>query len=148
MKNKNRSKTIKDGTIVQTNDRNLYSGRNYIGKPSENPKKNNRPAVVVGSNEKDELALIKITHSKKGKRLKDGVRGQRSKSRFKPIVETMDNDGKFIRIGEKFEISIPSERLSKRDLKKMERHSFRRTNKRVVNENRKRMRWLKGRKPK
>jgi hypothetical protein len=142
-KKKNKSKTIKDGTIVQTNDRHLYSGRNYGGKFGEDPKKNNRPTVVVASNRKNELALVKITHSKQGQKLQDGFHKDKN-SGFRPNVETKDNYGKKIRLGEKFEVN-PKRSISKRDLRTMQKEVFSKS--KYSQRNRSRVRKIKGRPP-
>jgi hypothetical protein len=140
-KNKNRSKKIKDGTILQTRDNHLWSGRNYSGK--SNSKKNNkldRPVTVVASNRSDDLAVIKITHSPKGTKLKDGVRGH--SSGFKPFVETLDNTGSRIKQGAKFQPT--KDKLTKMDLLIVNKLVFKKS--RQARENRRRVRTLKKRK--
>lgn len=93
-KNKNVSQTIHNGTMIHTRDE-------YIG-GSHRFNKNGttwyyRKAIVVDSNRNNDLALIKLTTSKKG----EPVPGLK-KSRYRPFIETKDNDGRPIRLSNKF----------------------------------------------
>jgi len=141
MSNKNKSRWIKDGCIGQTSDKSFHGAKDYKGKPTDKPF--NRPFVVVATNKKDEMAVVKITHSPKGKRLKHGLRGH--DSRIRPYVFTQDEDCKPIKPGTKFKLR--KERLSKDDLRKVQRSSFRGNRNQAV-KNRNQVRKMKGRKPK
>ena len=65
--NKNISKTIPNGTILQTRDEYLHNESNYR-KPGYANKGNYRKVAVVDSNCNDELAVVKL-YSKSGKSL-------------------------------------------------------------------------------
>jgi len=142
---KNRSRCIKDGTILQTRDDYLDSGKNYQGKPGYPKKALYRPVAVVASNRNDELAIVKITSNSKAKKLPDGLRGR--PAWFRPIVETKDNEGKPIKRGFKFWPNRSQEKLSTDNLRKVQRTSFR-GNRKQNQDNRKKIRTMKGKKPK
>lgn len=81
---KNISKKIPNGRTSQTKDNYFYGAENYR-KP--NVKGHYRRVVVVDSNKKDELAVVKLTTSKKGIPIKTYRQG---KSKIRPFVETRD----------------------------------------------------------
>ena len=71
---------------------------------SDNPKASRR-VVVIDSNRKDELAVVKLTTSKQPNTspLPSYNQGNGKPTRFKHFVETQDNEGKPIKVdGEKF----------------------------------------------
>ena len=122
-KKKNRSKTVKNGTILQTRDEYLHGQKNY------------RKVTVVDSNRNDELAVVKL-YSKSGAELPSG------KSNYKPFVETLDDDNRRIKIGKKF---IPNgKRLSKQDVAVIKKDCF--TNPKYRHKNKKKVRRIKSRK--
>lgn len=97
-KKKNKSEI---GRTVQTRDEYFFDNQNYR-KPGYGQKGNYRKAVVIAQNGKD-LALVKTTKgSPKGKSLKD-----EPVSKYRPYVETLDDNGNPIRYGKKF---IPNPR--------------------------------------
>ena len=132
-KNRNVSQTISNGTILHTRDEYLFGAKDYR-KPGYEKKGNYRKVGVVDSNKNDDLAVIKLTT--KGKSLPG------EKSTYKPFVETLDDDGKPIRIGSKF-ISRGA-KLSKEAVSIMKKDSFKDSNTRRTN--RRKMRDMKGRK--
>ena len=93
---KNISKKVHNGQIVHTKDSYLY-GSNGYNKPGK--KGNYRMAVVVDSNKDDELALVKLTTSNKGKSLPNYKTG---KSKYKNYIYTKDNENQAIKISRKF----------------------------------------------
>lgn len=135
-KNRNVSKEIPNGTMLHTRDEYLSSsnGFNKNGKT-----KNYRKAVVVDSNRKNDLAIIKLTTSVKGK----PVPGEKV-SRYKPFIETKDNRGEPIRISPQFVKGRKSKHLAPKVANKMKKKAIK--NRKHGKENRKVLRELKGRK--
>jgi len=103
---KNISKTISNGTILQTRDEYLHNQGKYR-KPGYKNKGNYRKVAVIDSNKNDELAVVKL-YSNSGTKLKH------SSSKYKPFVETLDDKNKRIKVGKKF-ISN-GQKLSKEDV--------------------------------
>ena len=131
--NRNVSKKIPNGTILHTRDEFLYGSKTYR-KPGYKNKGNYRKVSVVDSNRNDDLAIVKLTT--RGKTIPG------EKSTYKPFVETLDDDGKPIRIGSKFisrgaKISVQAVSVIKKD-------SFKDSKARKVN--RRKVRDMKGRK--
>lgn len=90
----NESKRIPKGRTVQTRDEYIAGG---YPKPGYEKKGNYRKGVVIDTNELDELAIVVLITSPKGKAISKGA-----KERYKPYVETKDSEGKPVRIGKKF----------------------------------------------
>ena len=131
---KNISKTVKNGTVLQTRDEYIF-GSNGYKKPGYMNKGNYRKVAVIDSNRRNDLAIVKL-YSKSGNSLNNTA------SRYKPFVEIMDNSGKRIRVGAKF--IDKGQRLSKENVKMIKKDCF--TNPSVKYKNRKKVRTLKGRK--
>ena len=87
-KRKNVSSKVPNGRTIQTRDEYFFGASNYQKKGYEN-RKLYRRAVVVDSNSRDELAVVKL-HGNKGKILDSYQKG---KSGYKPYIETQDNYG-------------------------------------------------------
>ena len=105
-KNKNVSKTVPTGTILQTRDEYFQGSGNYR-KPGYQNKGLYRKAVVIDSNRFDELAVVKGTT--KGIDLK-----VKEFATYKPFIETKDNKGKPIKINKKFKqtnILLPNNKV-------------------------------------
>lgn len=131
---KNVSKTIRNGTILQTRDEYLHNEGGYRKTGYEN-KGNYRKVAVVDSNRRDELAVVKL-YSDSGTELKG------TNSRYKPFVETLDNKNNRIRVGNKF---IPNgQKLSSKNVSAIKKDAF--TNPKVRYKNKKKVRKIKGRK--
>lgn len=97
----NVSSRYPNGRTLKTQDKYLPEGK---GGKSENPKASRR-VVVIDSNKKDELAVVKLTTSKQPNTspLPSYKQGNGKQTRFKHFVETQDNEGKPIKVdGEKF----------------------------------------------
>ena len=143
---KNVSKTIQKGDRIQTRDNHLESGAGYVQPGYENGKGGNyRPGVVIDTNRNDELAIIKLTSEKNifGNRKKGVIQlvsYDNGKSWYKPYVETKDDKGMPIKIGEKFELRPANKRLPHNEVVKMTKTIHK--NK----DNKKKIRELKGRK--
>ena len=132
-KNRNVSKKIPNGTVLHTRDEYFLGSENYR-KPGYKNKGNYRKVGVVDSNRNDDLAVVKLTS--RGKPLPG------EKSTYKPFVETLDYDGKPIRIGSKF-ISRGT-KISAQAVSAIKKDYFKDSKTRKVN--RRKVRDMKGRK--
>ncbi len=132
-KKKNISKTVKNGTILQTRDEYLHNEGNYR-KPGYKNKGNYRKVIVVDSNRNDELAVVKL-YSKNGTSLVG------TPSKYKPFVETLDNENNRIKISKKFINN--GQKLSNSNVSTIKKDSF--TTPKVRHKNKKKVRRLKGR---
>ena len=135
---KNVSKRIPNGRTVQTRDE-YFDGDAAYRKPGYEKKGNYRKAVVVDSNKKGDLALVKLTTSKKGL----PIPGEK-KSKYRPYVETKDDEGKPIRIGKKFSPKSKKDDLSKCSIAEIKKKTFRTSS--AATANRRKVRKMKGRK--
>ena len=139
---KNRSKKYKDGRVIQTRDEYLSGNASYR-KPGYKNKGLYRKAVIVDSNAKDEVALVKLNgHS--GKRMilanyRNGALG------VKPFIETGNWSNKPIKIDGKHYLLLPmTHSLSKADLVSVKIYCLKDQKYGEVNRNK--LRSLKGRK--
>ena len=133
-RNKNVSKTVENGMIIQTRDE-YFSGQGSYRKPGYKNKGNYRQGAVIDSNVNNDLVVVKL-YSHSGKEIPGSV------SRFKPFVETHDDENKRIKIGPKF---IPTKkRLSKHQVAVIKKDCF--NNSKSSYYNKKQVRHIKGRK--
>ncbi len=129
------------GRTVQTRDE-YFEGQGDYRKPGYEKKGNYRKAVVVAQHGKD-LALVKTTKgSPRGIPLRD-----EKVSKFKPYVETKDDNGQPIRYGRKFVPNSRAKNFSIRDTLQIILECFTK-NKRQKQKNRNKVREMKGRPPK
>ena len=135
---RNISQSIPNGTIVHTRDE-YFKGQSFFRKPGYESRGNYRKSVVVDSNRNDELALVKLGTSS-GKELPNYAAG---KSKYRPIVLTLDDKGNRIKIGHKFARKGVSSEMSIRDVNNIKKDLM--TGKHSQS-NRRRLRELKGRK--
>ena len=112
-RNKNVSKTIPNGTILQTRDEYFYDGKHFK-KPNYQNKGNYRKAVVVDSNKNNDLAVVKLYSN--GKSLIN------TNSKYKSFVKTLDDSGNNIRLGKKF--ILTKKRLSKLNVSIIKKDCF------------------------
>jgi len=98
---KNVSKRIPNGRTLQTRDEYFEGAQNYR-KEGYEKKGLYRTVVVVDSNRKDDLAVITLTTSNKGVEVPG-----RKKSKYRPFVETRDDEGNPIKTGKKFKENKP-----------------------------------------
>jgi hypothetical protein len=136
---KNISKNVPNGKIVHTDDKYFYKSGGYSKR---------RMAVVVDSNKNNDLAIVKLTTSEKGKAIRGYKKG---KSRFRPNVYTYDNEGKPIRLDSrdngkrKFVLDDrKTNDMSKKDVNFVKKQSL--FDDRFGIRNRRRLKNLKGRK--
>jgi len=129
----NFSKTIPRGRTVRTSDGSFEGNKNYI-KPGYENNKTYRRSAVLDTNELDELALVKLygNDGKTGIHLPNYQDGY---SLFRPFIETKDENGKPIKISEKFVEQHESNDLSIKDIQKIRRALFNKKNKKVYEEN-------------
>jgi len=98
---------IPRGRTLSTNDK-------YLGKHKTGSEKK-RGVVVIESNSKQELAVVPLSKSS-GKNRTKLHNYQDGKSYFKHFVEIEDNEGKPIRIGDKFKENHPKNDVSPSDV--------------------------------
>ncbi len=137
---KNISKKIPNGRTFQTKDNYFYGAENYR-KP--NVRGHYRRVVVVDSNRKNELAVVKLTTSKKGKSISTYKKG---KSRYRPFVFTKDFRNKPIKRNRYFIENNKTNDLGKHEVREIKRMCFKTAPRSLVKENRKVVRNLKNRK--
>lgn len=136
-KNKNVSQRYPNGRTLQTRDEYFYGAEDYK-KPGYEEKGLYRKAVIVDSNRNHDLAIVKLTTSKKGK----SIPGQ-EKSKYRPFVETLDEKGAPIKIGKKFKENPPQKDLSPQAVAKIKKDVFKDSNNAL--KNREKVRKMKGR---
>ena len=137
-KNKNVSKTIPNGRTLQTRDEYFEGAKDYR-KEGYEKKGLYRTVVVVDSNRENDLAVIALTTSNKGVELPE-----RKKSKYRPFVETKDDDGNPIKTGKKFKENKQKKDLSPKTVSKMKKLAFKNAGS-ASEENRKKVRDMKGR---
>lgn len=106
----------KSGRVPQ--GRTLSTEDKYIGRGGKTGSNKDRPVVVIEANSNNDLAVVPLS-SRDGKdrtKLKNYQQGQ---SYFKHYVEIEDDEGKPIRINEKFRENHPNMDVSNDDLKKI-----------------------------
>ena len=112
-KNKNVSKNVPNGLILHTRDE-FFEGRGSYKKPGYENKGNYRKAVVIDSNKNDDLAVVKFVSS--GTELED------TGLKYRPFVETKDDQDNAIRLSYKF---IPSKkRVTKKQVNILKQDCF------------------------
>lgn len=110
-KKKNQARTV-SGKVPQ--GRTLTTHDKYLDRKAKQPDKA-RPVVVIETNERNDLAVVQLS-SRNGKdrtRLKNYQQGQ---SYFKHYVEIMDDEGKPIRVNNKFKENHPNMDVSRQDV--------------------------------
>lgn len=137
---KNVSQTIPNGRTLQTRD-DFFENQGHYKKPGYEKKGLYRKVVVVDSNKDDELAVVKLTTSKRGRRIKDYKKG---KSRYRPYVETKDDKGRPIKLSGKFVENPPSADIPPKSVAKIKKSTFKSEKQSI--QNRKKVRALKKRK--
>lgn len=140
-KNKNKSKKVPNGTIVRTRDEFFKGDENYR-KPNYRGKGNYRKTVVVDSNKKNELAVVKITSSEKSLQTKKG-------NKYRPFILTKDDKNKGIKEGKKFLIKRRKDGSIKESIDPKEANEIKNksiNDKKQGRTNRKKLKKLKNRK--
>ena len=137
-RNKNVSKTIPNGRTLQTRDEFLETGKGYK-KPGYEKKGFYRKVIVIDSNRKNELVVVK--GSTKGKE----ISGE-AKTRFKPFVVTLDCNDKPIKVGGKFIENKSKKDFTKQQVNQIKKEVYMKASKRLKKENIKKTRKVKGRK--
>lgn len=141
-KRKNVSQIIKNGTTIKTRDEFFQDNNNYIKPKYEGAKTLYREVTVVDSNRNNELAVIKFQSSGKFS-VKNKVN---QVEKYAPYIKTKDNDGKPIKLGEKFQRANPKYDIPKNKANRMKKNSVQNKNNKISNENRLILKELKGRK--
>lgn len=140
---KNVSQKVRNGTVILTRDEFFEDHNNYKKqKYNDKPDVFYREATVVDSNRKDELAVIK--HQSGGKL---SVKKKNNKvSKYNTYIKITDNEGKPIRIGEKFKRANLNYGVSEKNANQMKVNSVKNDNAKVAKDNRTALKKLKGRK--
>lgn len=127
---------------MQTRDEFLESGKGKSNIKPDHPNKNDlyRRIGIIGANDKGNLIIVKLTTKGKHK-LSD------NKSTFKPIVETKDNMGNFIKIQtSNFVLNSKKRSLSNKDVSRICKDCFVKSAPETRRKNIEKARELKGRK--
>lgn len=107
------NKRTKGGKVPQ--GRTLSTYDHYLGKGGKTGSKKERPVVVIEANDYNDLAVVPLS-SREGKnrtRLKNYQQGQ---SYFKHYVEIQDDEGKPIRVNQKFRENHSNMDISSKDV--------------------------------
>lgn len=107
----------KKGNKFVPSGRTLKTYDNYLPN-NKNKSRKERPLVVIESNIDEELAVVPLS-TKNGKNKTHLPKYQKGKSYFKHFVEIEDNEGKPIKIGDKFRENNPESDLSRKDVNKI-----------------------------
>lgn len=94
--------------------RTLTTKDNYLGKQKTSSKKT-RPVVVVDNNSRNELAVVPLS-SQKGLNRTRLKNYQQGKSYYKHYLEIEDNEGKPIKVNNKFRENHKNMDLSRKDV--------------------------------
>ena len=133
-KKKNISSRVPNGTRLQTRDDYLKDGIN-----TKASRGNYRPVVVIDSNKKDELAVIKVTHSSKRKK----INGFDGNSGIRLYIHIEDDEGNPIKVGRKF--IKKGAGIGKKEANKIKKKAIKRAHPKIKKDNREKLRKLKGR---
>lgn len=142
-KKKNRSSKIKPGTILQTRDNYLESGKNYKGKKGYSKSELYRPFLVIETNSKDEVAGQKITHGKYAVELPEELKPSWIEG-ISVFIETKDKKGNPIKEGPYFKRS--KKKATKRQVEFAREIAFLEVSKSLKKENQRKLNNLKKRK--
>ena len=109
-KGRTASGKVPQGRTLTTHDK-------YLDRKAKQPEKE-RPVVVIEANENNDLAVVQLSTQvgKDRTRLKNYQQGQ---SYFKHFVEIEDDEGKPIRVNEKFRENHPNMDVSREDVKRI-----------------------------
>ena len=108
--------------------RTLKTKDEYLPKKDSKVKelKSKRTVVVIDKNTKEELAVVKLTtkSTQNTTELEGYKKGNKKTTYFGHFVETSDNEGKPIVVGDKFEQNHPKNDLSKEQVKQIQNKVF------------------------
>lgn len=140
-KNKNISHKVENGTTLQTRDEfieNGYPKENYENKGYY------RKVIVIDSNSKNELAIIRADTKGKNEIKDENVKG----AKYKAYVYTKDNTGKPIKVNNKFYRNKKRRSASKRTVNEIKKVLLidKRTSIQLRKNNKDKLRDLKNRK--
>lgn len=98
---------VPQGRTLTTHDK-------FLNKKAAEPEKE-RPVVVIEVNANNELAVVQLS-TRAGKDRTRLSKYQQGQSRFKHYVEIADDEGKPIRVNDKFKENHPNMDVSRRDV--------------------------------
>lgn len=139
---KNVSREIINGTVIMSRDEYFQDNNNFQKLKYKNKKDVlYRENIAVDSNRNNELALIKVQSG--GKLEVKNNSGQKEK--YNPYIKTKDNEGKPIKIGEKFRVGDPKYNVSEKNANQMKKEAVKSRSNFINSENRRALKELKGR---
>ena len=142
--NKNVSKHIKNGTMVMTRDEFFLDNNNYRKPQYINNNVLYRDAFVIETNKNDELILVKVQSG--GKLTVINKIGQKEK--YNAHLKRLDNEGKPIKLGDKFKRGNPKYDISEKEANIIKINPINHPNKNSRYKNKIELRKLKGRQKK
>lgn len=113
-KPKTSNKRIKREKVPQ--GRTLSTYDHYLGKGGKTGSKKERPVVVIETNDYNDLAVVPLS-SRKGNNRTKLKNYQQGQSYFKHYVEIQDDEGKPIRVNQKFRENHPNMDVSGENVK-------------------------------
>lgn len=146
----NKSKSIQHGIAVRSRD-----GKFYKGKDKEKYKNNlnikYRKLIIVETNQLDEIMVEKLhgifdENGKLKKNVKQLKSYQSGYSGYKGYTEILDKNRDPLKLDNDFQILNDYENLSSSELKEIKKFAFKDADKYIVNDNIKKLNWLKNRK--
>lgn len=143
-KNKNVSKTIRNGTLIMTRDEFFEDNNGYEKPKYKGTEIKYRDSIVVDSNREDELALIKIQSG--GTEFVINKAGQ--KELYSLHIKIKDDEGNPIKLGDKFERGNSRFDVSEANAKVMRDKATNAKNRKARRQNRRALAELKGSKNK
>lgn len=92
-KKKNKSSIVQEGSVIRTRDSNILNG---VDTKDDHPNKKDyyRGAIIIETTIDDRLGIVKITSK--------GTITIDKNTKIKPFLEIFDNEGRYIRINQKF----------------------------------------------
>ena len=129
---RNVSKKVENGTFVKFNDSYLEHGKNTKGK------NDSRLGVVIDTNRRDEIAILKRQHAKNSVQL-----GEDS---FNPNIKIKNKNDKPLKIDNDHVKKVRRKKISRKEANQLKKQVLKNQPKNVRKPNRTRLRILKGRK--
>lgn len=108
---------VPKGRTLSTHDKYLPNSKHSV------QQKDNRPLIVIETNKNNDLAVVP-TSSRPGKNRTRMKKYQQGETYFKHFVEIEDNEGKPIRINNKFRENHPNMDVSEEDIEKIRKKVF------------------------
>lgn len=103
-KKKNKSNSVQEGAVIRTRDSNILNG---VDTKDDHPNKKDyyRGAIIIETTIDDKLGIVKITSK--------GTISIDKNTKIKPFLEIFDDEGRYIRINQKFVLDRSGKAYSK-----------------------------------